>query len=64
MLSMMHSIWTVVLFVVFIGIVYWAWSARRRDTFDRAARSVLEDDDNTGATSPEPRKEDEERAHG
>jgi cytochrome c oxidase cbb3-type subunit 4 len=46
----MASAWTtVVLFAVFIGIVFWAWSGRRRAAFDAAARAPLEDDDQGGA---------------
>lgn len=37
-------IWTVVAFVFFIGIVIWAWSGRRKDDFDKAARMVLDED--------------------
>ena len=50
MLSTVHAIWTVLLLVLFLGIVYWAFSARRRDSFDRAAQSVL-DDDTPGPTA-------------
>ena len=39
-----HIIWTIVLLVLFIGIVLWAWSARRRKDFDEAARLPLDDD--------------------
>lgn len=39
-----HAIWTVVLFVIFIGIVLWAWSSKRKKRFDEAARLPLEDD--------------------
>lgn len=39
-----HSIWTVLLLVLFIGIWAWAWSSRRKDDFDAAARQPLEDD--------------------
>jgi cytochrome c oxidase cbb3-type subunit 4 len=35
---------TVVSFLAFVGIVVWAYSARRKQRFDRAARSVLEED--------------------
>ena len=35
---------TVVMLVVFIGIVIWAYSSKRKKQFDEAARSVLEDD--------------------
>jgi len=40
-----HSWWTVVMLVLFIGIVVWAWSGKRRRAFDEAARLPLEDDD-------------------
>ncbi len=48
-----HSLWTVLLFLVFLGIVAWAWSRRRREAFEAAARLPLEDDHDTG-----------ERTHG
>ncbi len=44
MSSLMHSIWTVIVFIVFIGIVLWAYSGRRKKDFDEAARLVLDDD--------------------
>ena len=42
-----HSIWTVALLVLFIGIWVWAWSGKRRSAFDAAARLPLDDDDMT-----------------
>ena len=39
-----HSVWTVLLLVLFIGIWAWAWSSRRKDDFDAAARLPLDDD--------------------
>ena len=50
-LSVFHSIWTVALFVLFIGIWAWAWSSKRKPGFDAAARLPLEEnDDNTLTT--------------
>ena len=43
--SLVHSIWTVMLFMLFIGIIVWAWSAKRKPRFDEAARLPLEDED-------------------
>jgi cytochrome c oxidase cbb3-type subunit 4 len=40
-----HSVWTVALLVLFLGIVAWAWSGRRKKAFDEAARLPLEDDE-------------------
>ena len=42
--SMFHSYYTVILLIIFIGIVLWAWSSRRKPDFDEAARLPLEDD--------------------
>jgi cytochrome c oxidase cbb3-type subunit 4 len=42
--SLFQSIWTVVAFVIFIGIVIWAWSGKRKKRFDNAARMALDDD--------------------
>jgi cytochrome c oxidase cbb3-type subunit IV len=40
----LRSIITVVSFLLFIGIVCWAWSSRSKTDFDEAARLPLEDD--------------------
>ncbi len=39
-----HIIWTVLLLIIFVGIVLWAFSSRRKADFDEAARLPLEDD--------------------
>ena len=47
---------TVASFLVFIGIVIWAWSGQRKRKFDEAARLPLEEDDPPAAgksTAPE-----------
>ena len=36
---------TVVSFVVFLGIVMWAWSARNKARFDEAAQAPFNEDD-------------------
>ena len=40
-----RSLVTVASFATFIGVVWWAYSARRKNAFDKAARSVLEEPD-------------------
>jgi cytochrome c oxidase cbb3-type subunit 4 len=45
MMSVFHSIWTVLMFILFIGIVVWAWSRRRSPDFAAAAQIPLEDDE-------------------
>jgi len=39
-----HSIWTVLMLVLFVGIWAWAWSGKRKRSFDAAARLPLDDD--------------------
>ncbi len=41
-INLLRSIVTVVTFLVFIGIVLWAWSTRNRARFDEAARLPFE----------------------
>lgn len=46
------SIWTAVLFVIFIGIVVWAWSRRQKERFDEAANIPFKgEDDRPGENS-------------
>ena len=42
---MVSGIFTVVLLVTFLGIVAWAFSRKRRQSFDEAARLPLENDE-------------------
>ncbi|MGB5397214.1 MAG: cbb3-type cytochrome c oxidase subunit 3 [Gammaproteobacteria bacterium] len=44
MIAYVQSVWTVIAFVLFVGIVIWAFSRGRKEDFDKAAKSVLEDD--------------------
>jgi cytochrome c oxidase cbb3-type subunit 4 len=37
--SALSSVFTIISFVTFIGIVQWAWSARRHDAFVAAAHA-------------------------
>ena len=39
-----NSIWTIVIMITFLGIVAWAFSSKRKESFDEAARLPLEDD--------------------
>lgn len=42
--GILRGLYTVFMFAAFIGIVWWAWSARRKRDFDEAASLPLEDD--------------------
>lgn len=43
--TMIDAIWTVVVMVVFIGIVLWAWSGKRKQAFDEAANIPFNEDE-------------------
>jgi cbb3-type cytochrome oxidase subunit 3 len=51
---------TVALFIIFIGIIVWAWSPARKQGFNHAARLVIDDDIDSVKTNNVP----EERKHG
>jgi len=43
-LNLMRGVATVLAMLAFLFVVVWAWSRRRRDSFDAAARLPLEED--------------------
>jgi cytochrome c oxidase cbb3-type subunit 4 len=44
-MTVIRSIMTVVAFVTFLGIVVWAYSGKRKQAFDAAARMAIDDND-------------------
>ena len=40
----LRSLFTVLAFIAFVGIVWWAYSDRRKKTYDEAALLPLDDD--------------------
>ncbi len=40
----LRTLWTVLSFAAFVGIVLWAYSGKRKQRFDEAARLALDDD--------------------
>ncbi len=48
-----HILWTITLLVVFVAIVVWAWSGRRKQDFAEAANLPLEDDRMTSDSDPD-----------
>ncbi|MBO1519458.1 cbb3-type cytochrome oxidase subunit 3 [Oceanisphaera pacifica] len=45
------SFQTLLLFVMFIGLVIWAYSKRRKHKFDAIANSIFDDEDLAGSAS-------------
>ncbi len=42
--AFLSSVMTVVMLATFVGIIVWAWSAKRQAAFEAAARTPLEDE--------------------
>lgn len=43
-MSLLRGLITITLLVLFVRLTFWAWSARRKATFDELARLPLTDD--------------------
>jgi cytochrome c oxidase cbb3-type subunit IV len=43
-LGIFRGILTAILLVLFLALVFWAFSPKRKNAFERAARAALEDD--------------------
>ncbi|MGB5439244.1 MAG: cbb3-type cytochrome c oxidase subunit 3 [Gammaproteobacteria bacterium] len=43
--ALIQSVWTIVVMVLFVGIVIWAWSGKRKQRFDEAANIPFDEDD-------------------
>jgi cytochrome c oxidase cbb3-type subunit 4 len=39
-----HILWTVTLFILFIAIIFWAWSGKRKAEFDELAHLPLDEE--------------------
>jgi len=52
-IAIFQSVWTIIVMLVFLGIVIWAYSKKRKTSFDEAARSAIDDDDSVEATIKE-----------
>jgi cytochrome c oxidase cbb3-type subunit 4 len=39
-----HIVWTIVVMIIFFAIVIWAWSGRRKESFNDAANIPLEEE--------------------
>ena len=52
-IAIFQSVWTIIVMLVFLSIVIWAYSRNRQTSFDKAARSLIDDDDSVKATIKE-----------
>lgn len=42
--TFIQALWSIVVMITFLGIVFWAYSRKRKDDFDEAARVPFEDE--------------------
>ncbi|MBT3430432.1 MAG: cbb3-type cytochrome c oxidase subunit 3 [Proteobacteria bacterium] len=59
MITLFHSIWTTLMFILFVGIVVWAFSRRQKTEFATAASIPFEDEEHPIQSDP-----DAERPYG
>ncbi|WP_087023727.1 cbb3-type cytochrome oxidase subunit 3 [Thaumasiovibrio subtropicus] len=43
--ALIHTIWTLVLFISFVGVVWWAYNKRQKNRFDEAANLIFADEE-------------------
>lgn len=52
--TLIQALWSIVVLVTFLGIVFWAYSSKRKSDFDEAARLPFDDqppgDDNKSSS--------------
>jgi cytochrome c oxidase cbb3-type subunit IV len=53
-ITFLQSIWTIVVMVTFLGIVAWAFSSKRKASFDEAARLPFDDEPHGNRHSSDP----------
>jgi len=51
--ALVQSIWTLVVMIIFLSVVVWTYSSKRKSAFDEAAHLPLDDDDSVEATVKE-----------
>ena len=52
--TLIQSLWSIVILVTFLGIVFWAYSGKRKAAFDEAARLPLDDEPGVEASTASP----------
>ena len=45
LITQIQVVWTVLVMIIFLAIVFWAWSGSRKESFNEAANIPLEEED-------------------
>lgn len=51
--TMIQALWSIVIMITFLGIVFWAFSSKRKAAFDEAARVPFDEPDANNKPSSE-----------
>ncbi len=54
-MSIILSAWTIIVFILFIAITFWAWSDKNKEDFDSAARIPFDEKDEVAEENKEVR---------
>lgn len=46
-----HAIWTVILFLSMVGIIFWAYSKKQKTRFEEAANLIFADEEENSPSS-------------
>ena len=49
--TLIQSLWSIVVLVTFLGIVFWAYSSKRKTAFDEAANLPFDDEPDAGKST-------------
>ena len=52
--TLLQALWSIVVLVTFLGIVFWAYSSKRKQAFDEAAHLPFDDEPSNGSDKPFP----------
>ncbi len=52
-MGVVHGIWTLLLLLIFVGIIAWVWSSKRKRHFEQAAQIPLQDGDAASEGEPQ-----------
>ena len=59
--TLIQSLWSIVILVTFLGIVFWAYSGKRKASFDEAARLPFDDEPSGKTSTARPAKPEGDR---
>ena len=50
--TLIQALWSIIILVTFLGIIFWAYSSKRKEDFDEAARLPFDDEPSVDNNKP------------